>query len=96
MSCYLFIGLAFAYFYLMVYFFYPSDFIGLDAYPESRAIYFSFITLLTVGYGDVITTSPFIQTFTWIEAFCGQVYIVVFISRLVARHVHAELFKKTK
>ena len=86
LSGYLFIGLAFAYLYLMIYAVYPQSFSGLKPYIEVRAIYYSFITLTTVGFGDVVATSPLMQTLSWIEAFCGQAYMAVFISQLVGRY----------
>ncbi len=87
LSGYLFIGLAFAYFYLMVYGLFPPSFSGLTPYPEVRAIYYSFITLTTVGFGDIVANSPLMQTLSWIESFCGQAYMAVFISLLVGRYV---------
>ena len=50
-------------------------------------IYFSFITLLTVGYGDIVPNSPPAKLTTIIEGFLGQVYLVVLIARLVGMHV---------
>lgn len=91
LSAYLFIGLAFAYLYLSIYAFYPASFIGLKPYEEVRAIYFSFITLTTVGFGDVLPVTPVVQTLTWIESFSGQAYMAVFISQLVGRYVAKDM-----
>ena len=91
LSAYLFIGLTFAYLYLMIYAIYPHSFSGLEPYEEIRGVYYSFITLTTVGYGDVIATSPIMQTLSWIEAFCGQAYMAVFIGLLVGRYVAMDL-----
>lgn len=87
LSGYLFIGLAFAYLYLGIEALYPQAFSGLQPYVEVRAIYYSFITLTTVGFGDVVAVSPLMQTLSWIEAFCGQAYMAIFISQLVGRYV---------
>ena len=91
LSGYLFIGLTFAYLYLMVYAIRPLSFTGLQPYEEVRGIYYSFITLTTVGFGDVVATGPLMQTISWIEAFCGQAYMAVFISQLVGRYVAADM-----
>ena len=87
LSGYLFIGLAFAYLYLMIFVLYPHSFSGLKPHEEVRAIYYSFITLTTVGFGDVVATNPLLQTLSWMESFCGQAYMAVFISLLVGRYV---------
>ena len=45
--------------------------------------YFSFITLATVGYGDVTPTTPLARTLAWIEAIAGQFYLAVLVAGLV-------------
>lgn len=87
LSAYLFIGLTFAYLYLLIYLLYPQSITGLDPHAETRAIYYSFITLTTVGFGDVVSTGPVMQCLSWMEAFCGQAYVAIFISQLVGRYI---------
>jgi Ion channel len=48
------------------------------------ALYFSFITLSTVGYGDITPLSNAARTLAMTEAMTGTLYIAVLISRLVA------------
>ena len=45
--------------------------------------YFSFITLMTVGYGDVTPISPAARTCAWMEALTGQFYLAVLVAGLV-------------
>jgi len=45
--------------------------------------YFSFITLATVGYGDVTPLTPLARTLAWIEAIAGQFYLAVLVAGLV-------------
>ena len=45
--------------------------------------YYSFITLATVGYGDVTPTTPLARTLAWIEAITGQFYLAVLVAGLV-------------
>lgn len=45
--------------------------------------YFSFITLATVGYGDVTPRTPLARTLAWIEAIAGQFYLAVLVAGLV-------------
>ncbi|WP_419418762.1 potassium channel family protein [Legionella sp. D16C41] len=87
LSAYLFIGLSFAYLYLMIYTLDPYSLSGLGLNSQSQAIYYSFITLTTVGFGDIVATKPIVQCLTWMEAFFGQAYLAIFISQLVSRYV---------
>jgi voltage-gated potassium channel len=52
--------------------------------------YFSFMTLTTVGYGDVLPRSTTARTMAMLEAVMGQIYLTVLVARLVGLHiVHA-------
>jgi hypothetical protein len=51
------------------------------------ALYFSFINLTSVGYGDILPVSPLARTMSWIEALMGQLYMTLLIARLVSLHV---------
>jgi Ion channel len=46
--------------------------------------YFSFVTLTTVGYGDITPVHPIARTLAVAEALTGQLYLAVMIARLVA------------
>ena len=48
------------------------------------AFYFSFITLSTVGYGDITPVSRFARWLAAMEAMTGSLYVAVLIARLVA------------
>ena len=93
LCAYLLLGFAFAHIYALIDIISPNSFMsslsnefvtfeaGLDG------IYFSFITLLTVGYGDIVPVSHTAKLTTIIEGFLGQIYLVVLIARLVGMHV---------
>jgi hypothetical protein len=53
----------------------------------AHLIYYSFVTLTTLGYGDIVPVSPFARTFAALEAVTGQLYIAVLIARLVGLHI---------
>ncbi len=57
-------------------FFYATEFL-------SKMVYFSFITLLTIGFGDIVAMSDLAQTFVIIEGILGQFYIAILVSRIV-------------
>ncbi|MCB1106750.1 MAG: two pore domain potassium channel family protein [Chlamydiia bacterium] len=50
----------------------------------SEMMYFSFVTLLCIGYGDIIAVKDVAQTFAILEGIIGQFYIAILVSRLVA------------
>jgi len=53
----------------------------------STAIYFSFVTLATVGYGDVVPTGEVSRGVAMLEAVVGQLYLAVMVARLVSLYV---------
>lgn len=55
-----------------------------DARPDRGVLgYYSFITLATVGYGDVTPITPLARTLAWMEAITGQFYLAVLVAGLV-------------
>jgi len=54
---------------------------------DSLLLFFSYVTLLTTGYGDVVPISPMARTLAILEGICGQFYLVFFMARLVGLHV---------
>ncbi|WP_045405364.1 potassium channel family protein [Vibrio jasicida] len=85
---YLLLGLAWAVIYLLVLEFFPSSFTGLEAKPWLsnlfNTLYFSFITLTTVGYGDISPTVPVAQFFVFFEAIVGSFYLAIMVASLVS------------
>ncbi len=58
-----------------------------DVRPFPLMMYFSFVTLTTLGYGDITPSVPVAQTLSGLEAMTGQLYVVILIARLVGLHV---------
>jgi Ion channel len=50
----------------------------------ARATYFSFVTLATLGYGDIVPRRELAQSLAIVEAVGGQMYLAVLIARLVS------------
>lgn len=50
-------------------------------------VYFSFATLTTVGYGDITPRTELARGLATIEAVTGQIYLAVFVARLIGRYV---------
>lgn len=62
----------------------PSGAAVAAARPDRGALsYFSFITLATVGYGDVTPATPLARALAWMEAVTGQFYLAVLVAGLV-------------
>jgi len=49
-----------------------------------RMQYFSYVTLSTLGYGDVLAVTPLTRLLACLEAICGQFYLAVLVSGLVS------------
>lgn len=60
-----------------------ADYVG----RVMRMRYFSFVTLTTVGFGDIIPRSSAARTFATLEAVMGQIYLAVLVARLVGLHI---------
>jgi hypothetical protein len=54
---------------------------------ETTSLYFSFATLTTLGYGDIVPTSPISRMLASMEAIAGQLYLAVLVARLVGMHI---------
>lgn len=50
-------------------------------------LYFSFVTLTTLGYGDITPVSTFAKSLTVIIAVAGQLYLTILIALLVGKYV---------
>jgi Ion channel len=50
----------------------------------ARGVYFSFVTLATLGYGDIVPASDTARGFAILEAVAGQMYLAVLVARLVS------------
>jgi Ion channel len=59
---------------------------GGSGVGPQRWFYFSFVTLTTVGYGDITPTAPVTQSLAMLEALVGQLYPAIILARLVSLH----------
>jgi hypothetical protein len=82
---FMFVGLLFGFAYLAVDRLGGAPFFtdGVAATP-SRAVYYSFTTITTVGYGDLASRSNLGHTLSATEALVGQIYLVTVVSVIVA------------
>jgi voltage-gated potassium channel len=91
-NVYLMIGVGFAFMYGLIELLQPGSFTGLEelASTPDRVLYFlyfSFITMSTLGYGDISPLTPHGMTAAYIEAIFGQMYLAILVARLVAMYI---------
>jgi hypothetical protein len=84
---YLDIGLMFVALFCFVALTVPDAFIGLKVKDNlalvDNLIYFSFVTLTSVGYGDITPLHPYARSLADVEAIIGQLYPATLLARLV-------------
>jgi voltage-gated potassium channel len=58
-----------------------------DPFILAEGVYFSFITLATVGYGDMVPGNGVVRNLAIVEAIAGQFYLAVMIARLMSLYM---------
>lgn len=96
-SIYLLIGVLAGFIYSLLELAIPGSFalvpqtgVALDPLAKPDAgwlIYFSFTTLTTVGFGDILPSGEIARSLSVLEAVVGQILLVVMMARLVGLHV---------
>lgn len=88
-AVYLLLGLAWGEAYSAVALVAPGAFhpVGGDVPEPERWLYYSFVTLTTVGYGDITPVGPLARSLAILEALTGQLYPAILLARLVALEV---------
>lgn len=87
-ALFLLMGLMWTIAYLVVMEFSPDSFTGMNQMSWgdnfSQMAYFSFVTLTTLGYGDISPISPFSQVLVYMEAIAGVFYMAIVVASLVS------------
>ena len=91
---YLLIGFLWAMFYGLLMNINPDSFIYSG--DKMRYVYFSFTTLTTLGYGDIVPSGRTAAILTNSEAIIGQLYLTIFVARLVGLYIVNEMQSKEK
>jgi hypothetical protein len=85
MCLYLLIGIIFALLYDFAGTLTAGGFFGNPSLGTiTNCLFFSFTTLTTVGYGNLVPATAFGQSLAMVEAVMGQIYLIVVVARLVS------------
>ena len=88
---FLLLGLIWSYAYSLLNLIVPNSFTGSGtqggAVSDSGWLYFSFVTLTTLGYGDITPVSASARTLAFMQAVAGQFYIAVLVAGLVSGYI---------
>jgi hypothetical protein len=94
-NVYLLIGMAFAFILALVELIQPGSITGLDSLSVADDsvmpfLYMSFVTMTTLGYGDMYPATGPAASLVYVEAIIGQLYVAIMIARLVGLYVAHE------
>jgi len=95
---YLLIAIMWAFIYSVLEIIQPGSFaIGEGQIEVGRLlfIYYSFVTITTLGYGDITPVTAPANSFAILEAVTGQIYLVVLVARLVGMHIAQSMDRKS-
>ncbi|MFO7613921.1 MAG: ion channel [Bacteroidales bacterium] len=87
-NIYLLMGIVTGSLAFLLYMIYPAGYNFPDQIPNPDWVtftYYSFITMLTVGYGDITPAINQTQTLAYLTALVGQLYIAIIIAILVGK-----------
>jgi hypothetical protein len=99
LSVYLMLGVIWAQAYRLVEHFYPGSFTGIAgttvAEVQKDLFYYSYVTLSTLGYGDISPANAVARSLAITEAIIGQLFLVVLVAGLVGMHLSYRQEQKT-
>jgi hypothetical protein len=90
LSAYLLAGIFFALFYWVLEQVRPGTFATAGNFSRMNAIYFSFVTLATLGYGDIVPRSDIARGLVIVEGVGGQLFLAVLVARLVSLYARGK------
>lgn len=90
-SVYLLLGLGFGVLNMLINLALPGSYKGLDPNGDGSVgidmIYYTFVSMTTLGYGDVVPVRPLAQAVAYMSAVVGQFYIAILVAGLVGAYV---------
>jgi hypothetical protein len=83
LSTYLLAGIFCGEIYWAIEGFRPGSVVGPDPLTEVSAVYYSFVTLATLGYGDYLPRTDLVRGVATFEVIGGQLFLAVMVARLI-------------
>jgi len=83
LSTYLIAGEFFGQVYIGIERLWPGSMASPDGFSEATAVYYSFVTLATLGYGDILPKSDLARGVAVFEVIGGQLFLAVMVARLI-------------
>ncbi|WP_337288343.1 potassium channel family protein [Candidatus Methylomirabilis sp.] len=90
LSAYLLAGIFFGLLYWVIEQIWPATFTVTDHFSRASAMYFSFVTLATLGYGDIVPRTDVARGLAIVEGVGGQLFLAVMVARLVSLYVRGK------
>ncbi len=87
LSTYLLAGLFFGQIYWSLERLWPGSVVGPDPMSEVVSVYYSFVTLATLGYGDYLPRTDIARGVATFEVIGGQLFLAVMVARLIGMFV---------
>ena len=84
LSAYLLAGIFFGQFYWVLHQMRSDTFTVTGDFSRASALYFSFVTLATLGYGDIVPRTDVARGIAIVEGVGGQLFLAVLVARLVS------------
>jgi hypothetical protein len=60
-------------------------------YDENIFVYFSYVTMTTLGYGDVTPVTTIARVVVQFQVLLAQLYLAIFIARLVSMYTASKM-----
>ena len=91
-NSYLLLGLTASLLFIILDLINPSSFINLDMISGeiSTYLYFGFVTLSTLGYGDITPDAPLARSLSIFVAVAGQLYLVIVMALIIGKYLNSE------
>jgi Ion channel len=90
LSAYLLAGIFCGLFYWLLDQIEPGTFAATGEFSRMTALYFSFVTLATLGYGDIVPRTDVARGLAIVEGVGGQLFLAVLVARLVSLYGRAK------
>lgn len=88
---YLLVGVAWMLLYNLAETLVPGSFEGLESVADHERsmelLYYSYVTLSTLGYGEITPVGALARVLAWSEAIFGQLYLTILVAALVGMHL---------